>query len=231
MADIINIETSSKVCSVAISEDGRVVKEYKDTKSMNHAVSVAPFLEKCVNFLKESGKKAEAVAVSIGPGSYTGLRIGLSLAKGFAFAENIPLIGIDTLKILAAKAMFSYPEWEGTELVIPMVDARRMEVFTAVFNARLELVEPEHAEILTPESFKNFADEKKILFIGDGTEKFKNIYQGYNAVWIGPDMPLASDMAILSEMAFQKNDFLNLAYSVPNYIKDFEATVPRQKLF
>ena len=124
MAIILNIETSSKICSVALTKDGAVEYQLEDTEGMNHAVRLAPFVEKCLEELKRKDEKLDAVAVSIGPGSYTGLRIGLSLAKGLCFSLGIPLIGVSTLKILAVKAMFRSFDWQGDEVLVPMIDAR-----------------------------------------------------------------------------------------------------------
>ena len=129
MAIIINIETSAEICSVAISKDGMVEFQLEETEGMSHASKLAPFVEKCMNELKRKEETPDAVAVSLGPGSYTGLRIGLSLAKGLAFSLGVPLIGLSTLQILSAKAMFRNILWEGDEIIVPIVAARRMEVY------------------------------------------------------------------------------------------------------
>lgn len=231
MAIIINIETSSKVCSVALSKDGVVEYQLEDNEGMNHATKLAPFVEKCMEELKRKEEKPDAIAVSLGPGSYTGLRIGLSLAKGMAFSLDIPLIGISTLQILAVKAMFRSMEWEGDEIIVPMVDARRMEVFTGAYNFALDDVVKEQAMILDPKSFELLHGCRKVIFLGDGSEKFKDVYSGDNAVWLGAVMPHAKDMLALSEKFYREKRFIDVAYSTPNYLKEYQTTIPKNKVF
>lgn len=142
MAVILNIETSTNVCSAALTAEGMVLCHREDFSGRNHATLLSGFIKDCLDFAAEKEMKLEAVAVSIGPGSYTGLRIGLSEAKGLCYALDIPLIGIDTLKIMAVSVMFNQ-ELEGDELFVPMIDARRMEVYTAVYDFALnDLVAP-----------------------------------------------------------------------------------------
>lgn len=230
MANIINIETSSKTCSVALTVDGVVEFELDDAEGMNHAAKLAPFVERCMQEVERKEIRLDAVAVSLGPGSYTGLRIGLSLAKGLAFSLGVPLIGISTLKILAVKVMFLNHVWEGDEIIVPMIDARRMEVFTAGFNFMLEEVVKEAPEILTEKSFNELKNCRKVIFAGDGSDKFKDVYAGTNAHWLGPLMPHARDMTALSEKYFRENRFIDLAYSTPNYLKEYQTTVPKNKV-
>lgn len=231
MATIINIETSSKVCSVALSRDGVIELELEDAKGMNHAECLAPFVEKCVDEAKRKEIPIDAVSVSLGPGSYTGLRIGLSLAKGLAFSLDIPLIGLSTLQVLAVKAMFRNMLWEGDEIIVPMVDARRMEVFSGAFNFSLEEVIKEGPEILTTESYLPLQKFRKVIFIGDGSEKFKNVYGGENAIWLGNLYPHARDMVALSEKYFRESKFIDTAYSTPNYLKEYQTTAPKNSVF
>lgn len=230
MATIINIETSSKTCSVVLSKDGAIELELEDSEGMNHAVKLAPFIEKCMEEVKRKGERIDAVAVSMGPGSYTGLRIGLSMAKGLAFSLNVPLIGFSTLQILAVKAMFRNMIWEGDEIIMGMVDARRMEVFSGAYDFSLKEIIKEGAEILNEASFPKLKDYRKVIFIGDGSEKFKPLYQSDNAVWLGPLVPHARDMIALSEKRFRENDFIDLAYSTPSYLKEYQTTVPKNKV-
>lgn len=231
MAVILNIETSGEVCSVALTKDGGVDFHIESDKGMKHAECLGPYIEKCLDELSRREEKLDAVAVSIGPGSYTGLRIGLSLAKGLCFSKDIPLIGVPTLKILAVKAMFSNMEWEGNELIVPMIDARRMEVYTAVYNFRLDAVMDARPLILTPESYKDFLDEGNTLIaIGDGTAKARDIITCENIEWLGTGSPLALDMTALSELAYRNSDFLDLAYSTPEYLKEYQATLPKNKV-
>lgn len=230
MAIIINIETSSKICSVALSKDGVIEMEMEDNSGINHAVKLAPFVEKCMAHLAGRNEKLDAVAVSLGPGSYTGLRIGLSLAKGLAFACEVPLIGISTLQLLTVKAMFRNMLWEGDEIVVPMIDARRMEVFTGAYNFKLEEILPQQSLILDENSYNDLYPYRKVIFIGDGSEKFKDVYKGSNCEWLGPLVPHARDMLAISEKKFREKDFLDIAYSVPNYIKDYRATIAKNKI-
>ncbi|MBD5357113.1 MAG: tRNA (adenosine(37)-N6)-threonylcarbamoyltransferase complex dimerization subunit type 1 TsaB [Bacteroides sp.] len=231
MANILNIETSSKICSVALSKDGVVEFLMEDTSGMNHATKLAPFVEKCMEELKRKEEILDAVAVSLGPGSYTGLRIGLSLAKGLAYSLDIPLIGISTLQLLAVKTMFRSMDWEGDEIIVPMVDARRMEVFTGAFNFSLEEIIKECPLILDEDSFKSLYAYRKVIFLGDGSDKFKEIYGSDNAEWLGSLLPHAKDMLALSEKYFREKRFINVAYSTPNYLKEYQTTVPKNKVF
>ena len=143
MAIILNIETSGRICSVALTKEGAVEFQLEDTEGMKHAERLAPFVERCMEELKRKEEKLDAVAVSIGPGSYTGLRIGLSLAKGLAFSLGVPLIGVSTLKILAVKAMFRNMDFSGEELLAPMIDARRMFLEECMILHLMRLKSPE----------------------------------------------------------------------------------------
>ena len=230
MATIINIETSSKTCSVALTKDGVVEFQLEDTDGMNHAIKLAPFVERCMDEVKRKGYKLDAVAVSLGPGSYTGLRIGLSLAKGLAFSLGIPLIGISTLQILAVKAMFRNMCWQGDEILVPMVDARRMEVFSGAFDFALKEIIGEGPVILDESSFSELYDKRKVVFFGDGASKFKDIYSGNNGEWIDGLNPHARDMMALSEKYFRESRFIDIAYSTPNYLKEYQTTIPKNKV-
>ena len=230
MATILNLDTSSGICSVALAIDGEIAMGFESSTKMDHSTSLAPFVDKCLDFLKERQLHLDAVSVTIGPGSYTGLRIGLSMAKGLCFGYDIPLIGLSSLEVMAVRGIFTFPEFNGDEIIIPMMDARRMEVYTGVFDSSLEKIEPEKALILTPESFYDFKEDKKILFIGDGTNKFRDIYPGGNAVWLGEGMPHAKYMVTLSEKYYKENKMSDVAYTIPNYLKDYQATTPKSKL-
>lgn len=225
---IINIETSGKICSVAITMDGALELQLDDREGMQHANKLAPFVDRCMEELARKEIKPDAVAVSLGPGSYTGLRIGLSLAKGLAFSLGVPLIGVDTLKILAVKAMFSSMDFTGEEILVPMVDARRMEVFTAAYDFALnEVVKPEPM-ILDENSFADLlASGRKVYFMGDGAEKAKKLINHPNAHWLDGMLPQAKDMLALSEKALREHDFIDIAYSTPNYLKDYQTTKPK----
>ena len=230
MATILNIETSGKICSVAISKDGAIEYQLEDHEGMRHAEVLAPFVEKCMEELKRKEDKLDAVAVSIGPGSYTGLRIGLSLAKGVAFSRNIPLIGVSTLQILAVKAMFRSFDFTGEELLVPMIDARRMEVFTGVYDFALNEVETPGPKILDEDSWKELLETKKMIFIGDGSDKAKEVIKSPNVVWIPGLVPVARDMLALSEKYYREGRFIDIAYSTPEYLKEYQTTTPKKKI-
>lgn len=228
---ILNIETSGKICSVALTREGVLEMQLDDSEGMQHANKLAPFVERCMEEVKRKEWTIDAVAVSIGPGSYTGLRIGLSLAKGLAFSLGVPLIGVNTLKILAVKAMFRSMDWQGDEILVPMIDARRMEVFTAPYDFALNPLETPGPKILDENSFKELLDSgKQLYFMGDGAEKAKDIIKHPNAHWIDGLLPQAKDMLALSEKALRENDFIDIAYSTPNYLKAYQTTVPKNKI-
>lgn len=230
MAKILNIDTSSSICSVALSIDLETVVGLESASKMDHSTSLAPFISKALNYLRERGEMLDAVSVIFGPGSYTGLRIGLSMAKGIAYGLNIPLITISSLEVMAVRAIFTYPEFSGTEIVVPMIDARRMEVFTAAYDSALRLKMPECAMILDENSYHELQKESKVLFIGNGTEKFFNLYGCDNAIWLGEGMAHAKYMPVISEKYYRENRFADIAYSVPNYLKEYQTTKPKNNI-
>ena len=227
MANILNIETSTEVCSVALTSDGMVLEHREDYEGRNHALLLSGFIEEMMQYATPRGIKIDAVAVSIGPGSYTGLRIGLSEAKGIRFGLDVPLIGMDTLKILVVATMFGNYIDENSYYV-PMIDARRMEVFAGVYDSALQEVMPARPVILTPDSFSEYLGQgRKLVFVGNGAEKAANLIKHPDVVYIPGVKPAAVDMLALSEMAFRKGDFIAMAYSTPNYLKEFHATTPK----
>ena len=215
MAYILNIETATKNCSVSISKDGETIfcKEISEL-GYSHAEMLHVFIEEVLKEAKISIQDLDAVAVSQGPGSYTGLRIGVSAAKGLCYALEIPLISIDTLAVLAHKCTAT----DG--LIIPMIDARRMEVYSAVFNANKEIVRKVEAQILTDDSFSEYSET--IYFIGDSNEKAKTILTKSNFHFIDEIVyPSSNEMSSLSFAKFQNNQFEDVAYFEPYYLKDF----------
>jgi tRNA threonylcarbamoyladenosine biosynthesis protein TsaB len=171
----------------------------------------------------------EAVAVSLGPGSYTGLRIGMSEAKGLAYALNVPLIGVDTLQLLATRVMFSVLDIDPDTIFVPMIDARRMEVYTAAYDFALsELMKPTPL-ILDETSYADLlATGRPVLFFGNGSDKAKDVIKAPNATFVPDVVPVAVDMIALAERTYSQRNFLDLAYSVPTYLKDFQATKPKK---
>ena len=201
-------------------------KQWDDDRGMNHSTALAPFVESCLEEMHRMGNRPDAVAVSMGPGSYTGLRIGLSMAKGLAYSLDVPLIGVDTLKILAVKAMFRNIGWQGDEILVPMIDARRMEVYCAAYDFALnELMSPA-ALVLDKDSFSELLRDRDLWFFGDGAEKAKQVIRSTRAHWIDGLLPMAKDMLALSEKALREEDFLDVAYSVPAYLKEYNAVLP-----
>lgn len=230
MSVILNIETSSKICSVALTSDGMVEFNIESDSDMEHAKLLAVYVDRALAHAERREMKLDAVAVSIGPGSYTGLRIGLSLAKGLCFAKDIPLIGVPTLELLAVKAMFGYRDAEGDEILVPMIDARRMEVYTAAYDFALNPIMKPQPLILDENSYKELPSDRKLIFIGDGVDKAKDVLQLENALYLTNAMPIAIDMTALSERAFRNKDFLDTAYCTPEYLKEYQATKPKNKV-
>lgn len=225
MAVILNIETSGPVCSVALTKDGVVEFQLDNADGMRHAEMLAPFAEQCMEELHRKGESLDAVAVSIGPGSYTGLRIGLSFAKGLAFSMGLPLIGVPTLKILAVKAMFWNMDWTGDEILLPMLDARRMEVYAAAYDFALNAIDGPRPVVVDADSWSDLLESHQVWLMGDGSEKLTEVITSPNAHFLPGLRPYAKDMTALSEKAFREGDFLDLAYSVPEYLKEYKAIV------
>ena len=241
MARILLLETSTATLSVALSADGKVVAERICTEPRQQASLAAPLVKEVLDEAGLSMADCDAVCVSKGPGSYTGLRVGVSTAKGLCFGAGIPLIAIGTLDVLVAGAK-EIPGQAGNDdnsvmagsdrpsFIVPMIDARRMEVYTAVFSPEGKQLTPVEARVIGPDSFAKELSEGPILFIGDGALKCKDVLISPNAFFQKAD-PLARDMAPLSEAAWQEKRFEDLAYFEPFYLKDFIATVSRKNLF
>lgn len=231
MAVILNIETSTTVCSAALTAEGMVLKHFEEFEARNHAALLSDFIKGCLDHAADHELKLDAVAVSMGPGSYTGLRIGLSEAKGLAYALDIPLIGISTLKLLATRVMFSTLDIDPEAIFVPMIDARRMEVFTGAYDFALDtLLEPQPL-ILDENSYSDLlATGRPVLFFGDGSDKARQVITAPNAVFVPEVVPVAVDMLPLADLAWNRRDFLDLAYSVPAYLKSFQATKPKNLL-
>ena len=223
MAYILNIETATKNCSVSLAKDGEIValKELNEG-GFSHAEKLHEFISEVISIANVSFSELIAVAVSKGPGSYTGLRIGVSAAKGLCFALDIPLISVNTLTSLAHSVSIS----DGFK--IPMLDARRMEVYAAVFDANNTLKEDVSATIINEDSFKEFLDKNNVYFFGDGADKCKDILAHKNAYFIDNKFPSAQDMALLSFEKYKKSDIENVAYFEPFYLKDFVVTTSKK---
>ncbi len=227
MAVILNIETSTDVCSAALTAEGSVLTHFEDFSGRNHAALLSGFVKDCLDHARDHEISLDAVAVSLGPGSYTGLRIGLSEAKGLAYALDVPLIGVSTLQLLAVEAMFS-SHYQGEPFFAPMIDARRMEVYTAAYNLSLETEVEPCAMILDADCFHELLDRGETVFCGNGSDKAREVITHPNARFIPNIVPLASQMTALAERAWHKREFIDTAYSVPEYIKDFQALKPKR---
>ena len=223
MSFILNIETATKNCSVAIAKNGETVlcKEIAE-EGYSHAEKLHVFIEDAIAEAGITVQDLVAIAVSQGPGSYTGLRIGVSAAKGLCFALNIPLIAVDTLQTLASQAKVA----EGK--IIPMLDARRMEVYSEVFNANLEIEREILAEVITVDSFAGYTDV--LYFVGDCADKCKSVLTKDNFVFLEDiKYPSASAMSKISFDKYQKSDTVDVAYFEPYYLKDFMMAPPSKK--
>lgn len=229
MACILNIETSTSVCSVALSDKGKVVFEKASFEGPSHAALLGVFVEEALSALKEQGRKPDAIAVSSGPGSYTGLRIGVSVAKGLCFGYGIPLIGIHTLDILAA-TVIKQNEGNGNSLYCAMLDARRMEVYAAIYDANLQTVRETSADIVDAGTYAPYLEKGNVCFFGNGAAKCKEVITSANAVFIDEIHPLAVNMVPLSEKAFAEGKLENVAYFEPFYLKEFLATIAKNKV-
>jgi tRNA threonylcarbamoyladenosine biosynthesis protein TsaB len=227
MALILQIETATQVCSAALSVNGETIA-LKELQANNiHAGSLTLFIQEVMASGGYSYSNLDAIAVSKGPGSYTGLRIGVSTAKGLCFALDKPLIAIGTLGMMAKGFLKANPDYNG--LVCPMIDARRMEVFTSVFDSSLATIEPVSAKIIDELSFKDQLNQAPVTFIGDGAEKCKAALNHPNALFSAENFNSAGNMSELSFDAFSNQSFEDLAYFEPFYLKDFVLTTPKAK--
>ena len=231
MAVILNIDTTTAVCSTALTAEGQILCHAEDFEGRNHAALLSGFIKKSLDFALDREIRLDAVAVSLGPGSYTGLRIGLSEAKGLAYALDIPLIGVNTLELMATRVMFSTDEIDPESILVPMIDARRMEVYTAAYDFALTPLIAPGPMILQSDSYSSILSTgRPVLFFGDGSAKAADVIKAANAVFVPDVVPLAVDMVALAERSFARRLFIDVAYSTPLYLKDFQATTPKQRL-
>lgn len=232
---ILHLETATNVCSVALSEGGNLVSIRESREDRSHGSLLTVFMEEVIREAGLQPKDIDAISISKGPGSYTGLRIGVSVAKGFAYASDIPVIGINTLQALSCAAMNnekikelckSFPKL----LLCPMIDARRMEVYTALYDQNSKEVSPVEAKIVNEDSFKQILESSKIVFFGNGSEKVKEIITHPSAFFIEDISPSSRYMLPLALDSFSRKSFENTAYFEPFYLKDFVATIPKNKM-
>ena len=230
MSCILNIETSTDVCSVAISDNGQVIFNKEDHSGPNHAVKLGVYVDEALSFIDAHGIPLEAVAVSCGPGSYTGLRIGVSMAKGICYGRDVKLISIPTLELMAVPVLIGEHPAEEDALIVPMLDARRMEVYAKVMDCALKEVRPIQADIVDADTYKEYLDRGTVYFFGNGAEKCMEVINHPNARLVKGIEPLAKNMAPLAEKRFVEGKFEDVAYFVPFYLKDFVAKMPKKLL-
>ncbi len=230
MATILHIETSTEVCSVAVSQDGLCVFEREDREGPNHAVKSGVFIDEALSHIDSQLLTLDAVAVSGGPGSYTGLRIGVSTAKGVCFGRDAQLISVPTLEVLCVPVLLREKVKEDDALLCPMLDARRMEVYAALFDRSLREVRPTQADIVDSDTYRAFLDERPVYFFGNGAAKCMEVINHPNARFIEGVVPLARWMFPLAERRFFDQKFEDVAYFEPFYLKDFVAKAARDLL-
>lgn len=229
MSCILHIETSTEVCSVAISQDGASIFSKEDFKGPSHATILGVYVDEALSYADSHAIPVDAVAVSCGPGSYTGLRIGVSMAKGICYGRNIPLIGLSTLEVMSVPVLL-HQELPEDALLCPMIDARRMEVYAAIYDRSLKPLRAIGADIIDENSYKEFLDEHPVYFFGNGAAKSKEKLTHPNAHFIEDVHPLAKWMFPLAEKAMANEDFKDVAYFEPFYLKEFVASVPKKLL-
>lgn len=227
MSVILHIESATEGCSVAVSQDGELLFDKQDSSVNNNAVTLGIFVDEALALADSRGLLLDAVAVSEGPGSYTGLRIGVSMAKGICYGRNIKLISISTLKLLCVPLLLS-DDLPDDALLCPMIDARRMEVYSAVYDRAFQTVRPIGADIVEADTYREYLDRGPVYFLGNGAAKCKEVINHPNAHFIDGAKPLAKWMFPLAEMQFNREEFCDVAYFEPYYLKDFIAIKPKK---
>lgn len=230
MSCILNIETSTNVCSVAVSQDGSCIFNKEDHEGPNHAVILGVFVQEALSFIDSHAIPLDAVAVSCGPGSYTGLRIGLSMAKGICYGRDVKLIAIPTLELMCVPLLLGEKINEENALLCPMIDARRMEVYSQFFDRALNEVRSINADIVESNTYADILAQQPVYFFGNGAEKCHEVLTHHNAHIIEGIVPLAKNMYPLAEKRMANEQFEDVAYFVPFYLKDFVAKEAKKLL-
>lgn len=231
MACILHIETSTNVCSVAVSEDGQCIFEQSAHGDKGAgAEQLGTMVDEALSFTDNHAIPFDAVSVSCGPGSYTGLRIGISMAKGICYGRDLKLLAVPTLELLCVPVLLRHPELEKIALLCPMLDARRMEVYAALYDRSLKTVREVKADIVDADTYRQWLDERPVYFFGNGAQKCMETIQHPNAHLIEGIEPLAKWMQPLAEKRFLNDQFEDVAYFVPFYLKDFVAIKPKPLL-
>ncbi|MGP1625416.1 tRNA (adenosine(37)-N6)-threonylcarbamoyltransferase complex dimerization subunit type 1 TsaB [Prevotella koreensis] len=227
MACILSIETSTDVCSVAMSENGQCIFKQEDHGGPNHAVSLGVYVDEALSFTDNHAIPLGAVAVSCGPGSYTGLRIGVSMAKGVCYGRNVPLLAVPTLEVMCVPVLLNH-EIEEDALLCPMIDARRMEVYSAIYDRALKEQRETRADVVDADTYREYLDRRPVYFFGNGAAKCMETINHPNARLIEGIEPLAKYMFPLAERKWVQEEYEDLAYYVPFYLKDFVAKMPKK---
>lgn len=229
MSCILNIETSTDVCSVSVSQDGACIFSQESHEGPNHAVKLGVFVDEAMSFADSHAIPLDAVAVSCGPGSYTGLRIGVSMAKGICFGQDLKLISVPTLELMAVPVLLREEVEEGA-LLCPMIDARRMEVYSAIYDRSLREVRQVQADVVDADTYREYLDRGPVYFFGNGAEKCMEIINHPNAHLIKGVEPLAKWMFPIAERRIAQEKYEDVAYFVPFYLKDFVAKESKKLL-
>ena len=227
MSCILHIETSTNVCSVAVSEDGKVIFDKADRTGNNHAEALGSFVDEAMSFADSHAIPLDAVAVSSGPGSYTGLRIGVSIAKGVCYALNLPLLSVPTLELMCVPVLLRNEEIEDEALLCPMIDARRMEVYAALYDRALKPVRGIQADVVDADTYRQWLEDRPVYFFGNGAAKCMDTINHPNAHLIEGIEPVAKWMMPLAERKMLNDIHEDVAYFVPYYLKDFVAKQPK----
>lgn len=230
MSCILNIDTSTNVCSVAVSQDGACIFDKEDHSGPNHAERLGAFVDEALSFIDNHAIPLDAVAVSCGPGSYTGLRIGVSMAKGICYGRDVKLLAVPTLELLCVPVLLREMVADDDALLCPMLDARRMEVYAQLFTRSLREVRPIQADVVDADTYREYLDKHPVYFFGNGAMKCKEVIDHPNAHFIEGIEALAKNMLPLAERRMAREEFEDVAYFVPFYLKDFVAKQPRKLL-
>lgn len=230
MSCILNIDTSTNVCSVAVSQDGACIFDKEDHSGPNHAERLGAFVDEALSFIDNHAIPLDAVAVSCGPGSYTGLRIGVSMAKGICYGRDVKLLAVPTLELLCVPVLLREMVTDDDALLCPMLDARRMEVYAQLFTRSLREVRPIQADVVDADTYREYLDKHPVYFFGNGAMKCKEVIDHPNAHFIEGIEALAKNMLPLAERRMAREEFEDVAYFVPFYLKDFVAKQSRKLL-
>ena len=230
MSCILNIDTSTNVCSVAVSQDGACIFDKEDHSGPNHAERLGAFVDEALSFIDNHAIPLDAVAVSCGPGSYTGLRIGVSMAKGICYGRDVKLLAVPTLELLCVPVLLREMVTDDDALLCPMLDGRRMEVYAQLFTRSLREVRPIQADVVDADTYREYLDKHPVYFFGNGAMKCKEVIDHPNAHFIEGIEALAKNMLPLAERRMAREEFEDVAYFVPFYLKDFVAKQPRKLL-